>query len=128
MEYLWLVTLLAALQFAVFGGLVGAARAKSRLQAPAVTGDAAFERRFRVHYNTLEQLAVFYPALWSFGLLVDATIAAALGGIYLVGRVVYFLQYTARPQSRSLGFGLSAMPTYVLLIGGLIGAIRAIVG
>jgi glutathione S-transferase len=123
MNYLWIVTLLAAVQFTVFGGFVGAARGKGGVQAPAVTGDPLFERRFRVHYNTLEQLIIFYPALWSFGMFVNANIAAVLGVIFLIGRIVYFLQYSRDPNSRGLGFGLSALPNYALLLGGLIGAV-----
>ncbi len=124
MESLWLITLLAAIQFVVFGGLVGAARGKGKVQAPAVSGDATFERRFRVHYNTLEQLVAFYPGLWAFGLFIDVTIAAGLGVVYLIGRIIYFVQYTRDPRSRALGFGLSAMPTFALVLGGLFGVVR----
>ena len=126
MAYLWIVTLLAAIQFMIFGGFAGAARAKGGVRAPAVSGDELFERRFRIHYNTLEQLVPFYPGLWAFGLLINANIAAGLGVIYLIGRVIYFVQYSKQPESRSLGFGLSVMPNYVLLLGGLYGAIRAV--
>ena len=123
MNYLWIVSLLAALQFVVFGFLVGAARAKGDVKAPAVSGDQLFERRFRVHYNTMEQLVVFYPALWSFGMFVSYNIAAALGVVYLIGRIIYSVQYARNPDSRGAGFGLSALPNYVLLLGGLIGAV-----
>ncbi|MGD2167828.1 MAG: MAPEG family protein [Gammaproteobacteria bacterium] len=128
MEYLWIVTLLAAAEFATFGALVGAARAKGGVKAPAVSGDELFERRFRVHYNTLEQLVVFYPGLWSFGLFINAPVAAVLGLVYLIGRIVYFRQYTRNPESRGPGFALSALPSYALLLGGLIGAVMQLTG
>lgn len=123
MNYLWIVTLLAAIQFVVFGFLVGAARAKGDVKAPAVSGNENFERRFRVHYNTMEQLVIFYPGLWSFGLFISANIAAGLGVVYLIGRTIYSMQYARNPDSRGPGFGLSALPIYALLIGGLIGAV-----
>lgn len=128
MDYLWIVTLLAAIQFVTFGGFVGAARAKSGIKAPAVSGDDVLERRFRVHYNTLEQLIAFYPGLWSFGMFVSETIAALLGVVYLIGRIIYFMQYTRNPDSRGPGFGLSALPVYVLLLGGLVGAVMQLFG
>lgn len=122
MEYLWIITLLAAIQFLVFGAFVGAARAKTGVQAPAMSGDEYFERRFRVHYNTLEQIVVFYPGLWAFGLLLSSTYAAAIGIVYLIGRLIYFVQYTNRPESRGAGFLLTVVPNFVLLLGGLTGA------
>jgi glutathione S-transferase len=57
---------LALLQFFVFAGFVGRARVKSGIEAPAVTGDPTFERYYRVHYNTMEQLVVFIPAILLF--------------------------------------------------------------
>lgn len=128
MNYLWIITLLAALQFVVFGFLVGVARNKGDVKAPAVSGDDNFERRFRVHYNTLEQLVVFYPGLWSFGLFVSMNIAAILGVIYLIGRTLYCVQYARNPASRGPGFGLSVLPIYVLLLGGLGGLVLDIIG
>ena len=63
MELVGLISLLAVLQFVVFGILVGRARGVYGVKAPATTGHEQFERWFRVHYNTLEKLIVFLPAL-----------------------------------------------------------------
>ena len=52
-------------------------------------------------------------------------IAAALGVLYLVGRELYAASYAKEPGKRGPGFGLSFLPTVVLIIGGLVGAIRA---
>ena len=128
MELLYIVTLLACLEFVVFGFFVGAARAKSGIQPPAVSGDEQLERRFRVHYNTMEQLVVFIPSLWAFGLLISINVAAGLGAVYLIGRILYYRAYTKDPASRGPGFGLSAMPAYILLLGGLGAAIWRLVG
>ena len=54
-----------------------------------------------------------------------ANIAAALGVIYLIGRMIYFTSYVKNPKSRSMGYGLSALPVLVLLAGTIIGGIRA---
>ena len=128
MNYLWIVTLLAAIQFVVFGFFVGAARNKGKVEAPAVSGDEMFERRLRVQYNTMEQLIIFYPGLWSFGMFINANIAAGLGVVYLIGRILYSRQYANNPGSRGPGFGLSAFPVYILLVGGLIGVVMELVG
>ncbi|HWK73272.1 MAG TPA: MAPEG family protein [Povalibacter sp.] len=127
MHYVAIVTVLALLEFWWFGMLVGRARAKYGIAAPAMSGNELFERQFRIHMNTLEQLIVFLPALWLFAHYLNPVWAATLGAVFIVGRAVYATSYVRDPKSRSLGFGLSALPTLLLLIGVLWGAIRAIV-
>jgi uncharacterized MAPEG superfamily protein len=126
MEYVAIVATLALAELVWFGVLAGQARSKYGVQAPAVTGHPIFERYFRVQQNTLEQIVPFLPALFLFGRYVSAPIAAALGAIWLVGRVVYLRAYVADPARRGLGFGLTAIPTLVLIVGALIGAIVAL--
>ena len=123
MHYVALVGLLALLQYLVFGMLVGRARVKYGVKAPAVTGHEVFERHFRVQQNTLELLVVFLPALWLFALYASAGWAAILGVTYLVGRVMYFRGYVADPAKREIGFGLSFLPILGLVIGALIGVL-----
>ena len=60
MELVAIVILLALIEYNIFGILVGRARAKYNVPAPATSGDPVFERYCRVHQNTLEQLMVFY--------------------------------------------------------------------
>ena len=127
MNWVAAVMLLAVLQSLVFGGLVAKARGQYKVSAPAISGNEVFERYFRVHYNTNELLLIFLPSLWLFGLYLSATWAAVLGGIYLVGRVVYAVGYISAPEKREMGFGLSAGPVVILLLGALFGVIRAIV-
>ena len=124
MAYVLLVIVLALLQFVLFGILVGRARGKYGVQAPAVHGHEIFERYFRVHMNTLEQLVVFLPALWLFAQFVSPHWAAGLGAVYLVGRTLYLLSYVKDPKSRGLGFALSSLPSLVMLIGVLFEAAR----
>ncbi|MFO1505222.1 MAG: MAPEG family protein [Steroidobacteraceae bacterium] len=124
MAYVLLVIVLALLQFVLFGIAVGRARGRYGVHAPAVSGNEHFERYFRVHMNTLEQLIVFLPALWLFAQFVDPHWAAGLGGVYLVGRTLYFLSYVKDPKSRELGFALSMLPSLVMLVGVLIEVAR----
>lgn len=122
MDLVTIVLVLALLQYFVFGMLVGAARGKYGVKAPAVTGNEVFERYFRVQMNTLELLVILVPSLWLFGQYVSATWAAILGAVYLVGRIVYLKAYVADPARRSAGFGLSALPILVMVVGVLVAA------
>jgi uncharacterized membrane protein YecN with MAPEG domain len=123
MHFVALVGLLALLQYLVFGTLVGRARGKYGVKAPAVTGHEVFERYFRVQQNTLELLVVFLPSLWLFASYVSAGWAAALGAVYLVGRVLYLRGYVADPSKREIGFALSFLPIIALVIGALVGVL-----
>ena len=124
MAYVQIVLALALLQFIYFGLAVGRARGIYKCPAPATTGNEIFERYFRVQMNTLEQLVVFVPALLLFATKVDPRWAAGLGAVYLVGRVLYFTAYVRDPAKRGPGFGLTFLPNLVLVVGGLIGAMR----
>lgn len=123
MEPVAVVTTLILLQYALFGFLVGRARGRSGIKAPAVSGDPVFERYFRAHQNSLEQMAVTVPALWLFAMYVNAPAAALLGIAYLVGRSVYFRAYMADPASRGPGFLIGLLATMVLTLGALAGAV-----
>lgn len=118
---------LALAQFLFFCFAVGKARGTYKVAAPATTGNEMFERYFRVQMNTLELLIIFLPSIVLFGQYCGSYIAAALGVIYLIGRMIYFMSYVKDPKSRSAGYGLSALPVMVLLAGAIIGAIRAAV-
>jgi uncharacterized membrane protein YecN with MAPEG domain len=122
-EPIAIVTVLALLQLFVFSFQVGKQRAKHDIKAPAITGEAEFERNFRVHQNTLEQLVVFIPALWHFGYYVHSLIGAGIGLIFIIGRIVYRNAYLNDPANRTAGFGIGALAMIVLLVGGLIGAV-----
>jgi uncharacterized membrane protein YecN with MAPEG domain len=120
------VILLALVEYCVFTMLVGRARAKYSIPAPAVSGNAIFERHFRVQQNTLEQLVSFIPAIWLYGLYVSPRWAAGIGAVFLVGRILYARGYVRAPEQRELGAGLSFAPQLVLLIGALFGVARAL--
>ena len=123
MEVVAIVTALAALQVFWFSYMVGQQRAKHGIQPPAMTGHPDFERMFRIHQNTVEQLVVFLPGLWLFGWYVHALIGATIGAVFIIGRFVYRAGYMKDPKSRLPGFGISALATVTLVLGGLIGAV-----
>ena len=119
------ITLLALVQLLFFGMLVGSARVKYQVKAPAVTGNEIFERYFRVQMNTIEQLLLFLPALWiaSAYAFVAYYWIALIGAVYLIGRMIYQRSYVADPAKRSAGFGLTALPVLALLLIDLVGVV-----
>ena len=127
MELVTIVIALALIEYTVFGMLVGKARGKYGIDAPAISGNPIFERYYRVQQNTLEVLVLFIPGMWMFGHYVSADVAAGLGLIFIVGRFLYLRSYVADPKSRSIGFALSFIPAQILIIGGLIGAAKNII-
>jgi hypothetical protein len=128
MAYVDIVTALAVLQFIVFGFRVGGARGRYGVKAPAVAGNEIFERYFRVQQNTLEQLIVFLPGLYLFSHYLNPLVAAGLGAVYLTGREVYAVTYVKDPAKRGPGYGLTFLPTVILVLGGLFGAVRQLLG
>lgn len=114
-----IVTLLALLVYFWMGLQVGRARGKSGIAAPAMTGDPVLERTIRAHYNTLEWLPLFLVPLWLFAIYWDDRIAAAVGLVWIVGRVVYQVGYVADPKKREAGFMIQALAVAVLLFGSL---------
>lgn len=125
MELIAIVTVLALLEYFFFAFMVGQQRGKLGVEAPAISGDPLFERYFRVHQNTLEQLMMFLPGLWLFGRYASPTIGGLLGLLFIVARALYFRGYVSDPPKRVPGVVLGTLVNLVLLLGGLIGAIYA---
>ncbi|MBI3676507.1 MAG: MAPEG family protein [Proteobacteria bacterium] len=101
-----IITLLAVvLYYFVMGARVGMLRGRHGVKAPATTGHPAFERAYRIHCNTGEQLIAFFPALWLATILFHGQywLPAAFGAIFLAGRVLYMQLYTADPEKRTAG-------------------------
>lgn len=117
-----LVIALALAQYFLFAILVGRARGRFGVKAPATTGHDMFERYYRVQMNTLELLVVLAPSLWIAAQYWWPRGMAAVGCVYLIGRFVYLRAYLRDPGTRTVGFGLSAMPTIFLLLAALAGA------
>ena len=117
--YVAVVTLLALLVYFWMGIQVAGARGKSGIQAPAMTGDPLLERTIRAHYNTLEWLPLFLVPLWLFAMFWDERIAAGLGVVWIVGRILYQRGYVAEAGKRSTGFLIQSLAVAVLLFGSL---------
>ena len=125
MEAIAIVTILALIQAYMFAIQVGQARVKHGVKAPSTSGHDDFDRMFRIHQNTMEQLILFVPALWIFGLYVHALAGAGIGLVFVIGRFIYRGAYLKDPASRSLGFGLGAVSMAILMLGGLVGAVMS---
>ncbi len=126
MEYVAIVIVIALIEYIVFSILVGRARAKYNCPAPASSGDPIFERFYRVQQNTMEQLVVFLPAIVLYGYYGNPNIAAGVGLVYVVSRIVYLQAYVADPAKRGRGFIPGFLATAYLLIAGLVAAIGSL--
>ena len=124
MAFVTMIAMLALIQFMYFGIAVGRARGRHDIPAPAVTGDETFERFHRAHQNTLEQLVVFLPALYACAYFAYEMLAVAAGVVYLIGRAWYFKAYIADPATRGKGMGLTMLASVIMIVAGLIGALR----
>lgn len=127
MPYVHIVIGLALVEFLWFALAVAKARSRYKIAAPAISGNEIFERYLRVQLNTLEQLVVFIPSILLFGQYWSPYVAAGLGVVFVIGRLIYFFTYVKNPKSRELGFILTVGPNAILLGGAILGAARAAV-
>lgn len=125
MKFTALVTLASVVLIFVLIARVGRERTRSGLAAPAVTGDEAFERANRVHYNTIEQWVLFLPLLWLATAVIGDIWSAAIGALWVIGRVLYGAAYMNDPKKRGPGMMITAFSTLILALVVLWGIIRA---
>ena len=122
-----LVTVAALIYTVILSMRVGLMRNKTGVNAPAVTGDPIFERAFRVHVNTIEQLVLFIPVLWlSVGVIGDMW-TALIGLVWIVGRVLYATSYMKDPAKRGPGMMITFGTTVVLILITLYGVAAAFI-
>jgi glutathione S-transferase len=114
-----IVTILALLAYFAMSIGVARARSKSGVAAPAMTGDPILERAIRVQSNTLEWLPIFLASLWLFALYWSDLVAAAVGLVWILGRLLYWRGYIADPARREAGFLVQTLACAVLLFGAL---------
>jgi len=114
-----LVSLLALLVYFWMAAMVARTRRRVGIFAPVMTGDPTLERTIRAHVNTLEWLPIFLPSLWLFAIYWNSSAAAVLGAVWIIGRIIYFLGYTAAAEKRRPGFAIQAAAASALLIGAL---------
>ncbi len=67
--------------------------------------------------NTLEWLPIFLPALWLFAIYISDAIAAALGVVWIAGRVLYMVGYSKAANKRGTGYAVQAVAASILLFG-----------
>ena len=118
-QFTALVTLLAILFYFFTCARVSKARWTYGVKLPAISGHPDFERVFRVQMNTLEWLPIFLPSLWLFAIYVGDQVAAPIGLLWIVGRIVYMIGYMQATERRSPGFFIQALACAVLLFGAL---------
>jgi glutathione S-transferase len=114
-----------AILFSVWTGiLVARTRRRVGIQPPAMTGAPELERAVRIQGNTLEQFAIFVPALWLAAIYFQGWIPAVLGLTWCLGRVIYVPLYLAG-KNRFAGFALTIFSTLILVVLALIGIVQA---
>ena len=123
MEPLVLVLMLILLQTLYFGIEVGRAHQRLGIEAPAVSGDDLFDRYFRAHQNSLEQLIIFLPAVLVTAYLGYSITCIVCGVFYLLGRAIYFRSYVKEPKKRTLGFVLSFFSSVILIMTSLVSSL-----
>jgi glutathione S-transferase len=117
--YVALVTLLTAAVYFWMATQVARTRQRVGILPPAMTGDPVLERTIRAHLNTLEWLPIFLPSLWLFAIYWNSHVAAGLGLIWIVGRIVYFVGYVSEARKRFPGFFIQSLAVGLLLIGAI---------
>jgi len=120
-HYTAIVTLLAVAFYFFLATRVAVARGKFNIKHPATTGNADFERIFRVHMNTLEWMPTFLVPLWLCALYLNDIVAAVLGLVWIGGRVLYFTGYSQAVEKRLPGFFIQSTACALLFIGALAG-------
>jgi glutathione S-transferase len=121
-------TLLALLLYLGLTTVVGQARGKYGIKAPAIIGHENFERAHRVQMNTVEQMVFFLPALWLCALLLSDKGAAVGGLIWVIGRGIYAVAYLDNPAKRGPGMIISMLAQTGLFLGAVYGIVRAAIG
>jgi glutathione S-transferase len=114
-----LVTCLSILFYFFTSVQVARARAAFGIKAPAISGNPDFERVFRVQMNTLEWMPIYLASLWLFAIYNSDAIAALVGLVWIVGRVLYMTGYSQAAEKREMGFFIQALACGALLLGAL---------
>jgi glutathione S-transferase len=122
-HYTAIVTLLAVALYFFFATRVAVAHGKFGVKLPATAGNVDFERVFRAHENTLEWMPTFLVPLWLCAIYFSDITAAALGLLWIVGRVVYFVGYSNAVEKRLPGFFIQSTACMLLFVGAAAGIV-----
>ena len=88
-------TLLAILLTFLASGRVSQMRGKHGIHAPTTVGHPEFERAFRAHANTVENLILYIPLLWLAAFFYGGQLPFWVGLIWIIGRVLYIAGYSS---------------------------------
>jgi glutathione S-transferase len=122
-HYTAAITLLAIAVYFFLATRVAVAHVKFDVKLPATAGNPDFERVFRVHANTLEWMPTFLVPLWLCAIYVNDIAAAALGLVWIVGRVLYFVGYREAVEKRLPGFFVQSTACILLFLGAAAGIV-----
>jgi glutathione S-transferase len=114
-----LATLLAVALMLWTSIIVGKARVKYDIKAPATSGHEMFDRAYRVQMNTLESAMLLLPSMWMYASLIGDLGAGVSGATWVAGRVWYALAYQQDPAKRGPGFGISFLAIAGMWAGSL---------
>jgi uncharacterized membrane protein YecN with MAPEG domain len=107
-------TLLAILITLLASGRVSQMRVKHGIHAPAMVGHPDFDRAFRAHANTIENMILYVPLLWMAAFFHGGQLPFWIGLLWIVGRVIYIIGYN---QNDTRKRGPGALISYVSLLG-----------
>jgi glutathione S-transferase len=101
-------------------------RKRGVVLAPATTGDAEFEKAFRIHYNTIEQTVMFLPLLWLSTLYWGDMVSGGIIAVWLIGRIIYMNAYQKDPTTRTAGMIITLLALAAALVGSVIPLVQMI--
>ncbi|BAT61006.1 MAPEG family protein [Variibacter gotjawalensis] len=122
-HYTAIVSLIAIVLYSYIATRVASAHKKFGVKLPSMGGNPDFERVYRAHANMLEWMPTFLVPLWLMALYLSDIAAAAVGAVWIVGRVMYFVGYSEAVQKRIPGFLIQALACVALIIGAFAGII-----
>lgn len=112
-----MVTLLALAVYYMFVIRVSLARKAHNVPAPAADGPVEFLKALRIQLNTLEQLVVFLPLLWMAAFSARDELAALIGVLWPISRLVYASGYqNDDAKARAPGFILGFLVLFALFV------------
>jgi glutathione S-transferase len=115
-------TVLAVVLTFALGMWTGIQRVRHKVAAPATTGNPHFERAFRTHANTVENLVLFLPLLWIASIFYGGQIPFWVGLVWVVSRVLFAIGYAqANAELREPGAVLGFASLFGLLALSVIG-------
>lgn len=121
-----IVVVLTVLLLIFVTWLVGRARARYGIKAPATTGNENFERVFRMQMNTVESTVLFLPALWLGATYGSPLVAGISGLVWVAARFWYALAYSEAANKRGAAYLLSSAAAGTAFAVGCWGVLRAL--